>query len=120
MTIGTHINQCTQMGLEHTAFHVTVSVRFQDDYEDLAAAAVRRCEPTSHVGLWPGFSFFNHSCLPNTVHYVVGDAMVVRTTNDINKGVQPSQQQMLLSCISNSQVAWRIQTVQLAATCCRS
>jgi hypothetical protein len=60
---------------------------FADDYEDLAAAAVRGAAmPHSHVGLWPQFALFNHSCLPNTVHYLVGHAMVVRAVEDVPAG----------------------------------
>lgn len=71
---------------------------FGDAFEDLASAAVRGASmPHSHVGCWPAFSLFNHSCVPNTVHYVVGDNMVVRATEDVhagepacrNKGVPP-------------------------------
>jgi hypothetical protein len=60
---------------------------FADDYEDLAAAAVRGAAmPHSHVGLWPQFALFNHACLPNTVHYLVGHAMVVRAVEDVPAG----------------------------------
>ncbi|WIA19949.1 hypothetical protein OEZ85_005832 [Tetradesmus obliquus] len=60
---------------------------FADDYEDLAAAAVRGAAmPHSHVGLWPQFALFNHSCLPNSVHYLVGHAMVVRAVEDVAAG----------------------------------
>jgi hypothetical protein len=60
---------------------------FADDYEDLAAAAVRGAAmPHSHVGLWPQFALFNHSCLPNTVHYLLGHAMVVRAVEDVPAG----------------------------------
>jgi hypothetical protein len=56
-------------------------------YEDLAAAAVRGAtEPQSHTGLWPAFAMFNHSCTPNTVHYVVGRTMVVRAVEDVPAG----------------------------------
>jgi hypothetical protein len=60
---------------------------FGDAFEDLAAAAVRGAAmPHSHVGCWPAFSLFNHSCVPNTVHYVVGQQMVVRATEDVPAG----------------------------------
>jgi hypothetical protein len=60
---------------------------FGDAFEDLAAAAVRGASmPHSHVGCWPAFSLFNHSCIPNTVHYVVGENMVVRATEDVPAG----------------------------------
>lgn len=60
---------------------------FGDAFEDLAAAAVRGAHmPHSHVGCWPAFSLYNHSCIPNTVHYVVGRSMVVRATEDIPAG----------------------------------
>jgi hypothetical protein len=61
---------------------------FGDAFEDLAAAALRGARmPHSHVGCWPAFSLFNHSCVPNTVHYVVGQNMVVRATEDVPAGV---------------------------------
>ncbi|GBF93793.1 hypothetical protein Rsub_06125 [Raphidocelis subcapitata] len=59
---------------------------FGDDYEDLAAAAARGAGGRSCVGLWPAFAYFNHSCLPSTVHYVVGERMVVRAVQDIAEG----------------------------------
>lgn len=60
---------------------------FGDAFEDLAAAALRGARmPHSHVGCWPAFSLFNHSCVPNTVHYVVGQNMVVRATEDVPAG----------------------------------
>lgn len=60
---------------------------FGDAFEDLAAAAVRGARmPQSHVGLWPAFALFNHSCVPNTVHFVVGENMVVRATEDVPAG----------------------------------
>jgi SET and MYND domain-containing protein len=61
---------------------------FGDSFEDLAAAAVRSAPmPHSHVGCWPAFCLLNHSCIPNTVHYVVGQNMVVRATDDVPAGV---------------------------------
>lgn len=63
---------------------------FGDDYEDLAAAAVRGAAvPHSHMGLWPQFAMFNHACLPNAVHYNVGHALVVRAMEDVPAGRQP-------------------------------
>ena len=59
---------------------------FGDDYEDLAAAAARGAGARSVVGVWPGFSYFNHSCLPSTVHYVVNDGMLVRAVTDVAAG----------------------------------
>jgi hypothetical protein len=54
--------------------------------QDLASAAARGAGGRSVVGLWPGFSYFNHSCLPSTVHYVVGESMVVRAVTEIEAG----------------------------------
>ena len=59
---------------------------FGDDYEDLASAAARGAGGRSVVGLWPAFSYFNHSCLPASVHYVVGESMVVRAVQEIAAG----------------------------------
>ncbi len=69
-----------------TAARIIKANAFGDDYEDLASAAARGVGGKSVVGLWPGFSYFNHSCMPSTVHYVVGDAMVVRAVQDIAAG----------------------------------
>ena len=59
-----------------------------DAFEDLAAADLRTpAAPTrSHIGLWPAFSLFNHSCLPNCVHYVVGSTMLVRAVRAVAAG----------------------------------
>ncbi|KXZ47298.1 hypothetical protein GPECTOR_36g24 [Gonium pectorale] len=59
---------------------------FGDDAEDLAAAACRGEEPRGHIGLWPEFALLNHSCAPNAVNFVVGDAMVVRACRPIRAG----------------------------------
>ncbi len=59
---------------------------FGDDAEDLAACAVRGEAPRGHIGLWPEFSLFNHSCAPNAVNFVVGGAMVVRAVAPIREG----------------------------------
>jgi hypothetical protein len=76
-----------QQFTEHQAAQVVQLNAFGDDWEDLAAAAVRGAAvPHSHVGIWPQFSMANHSCLPNTVHYVVGHALVVRAVEDISAG----------------------------------
>lgn len=40
------------------------------------------------VGLFPLFSFFNHSCSPNACYMVVDDAMVVRASTDVKVGEQ--------------------------------
>lgn len=59
---------------------------FGDDYEDLGLAAMRGTTAQSQVGIWPRFSFFNHSCQPNTVHYVSGSSMIMRATEAIPAG----------------------------------
>lgn len=53
---------------------------------DLAAAALRGVEPVGHIGVWPEFSLLNHSCSPNTIHWVLGDTMVVRCATPIKSG----------------------------------
>ena len=42
--------------------------------------------PGSHVGVFPWFSFLNHSCCPNTSYMVLGDVMVVRAAADVAGG----------------------------------
>ncbi|GLC35445.1 hypothetical protein PLESTB_000206400 [Pleodorina starrii] len=59
---------------------------FGDDAEDLAACECRGEQPRGHIGLWPEFALFNHSCAPNTINYVVGEAMVVRASRHIKAG----------------------------------
>ncbi|KAF8063038.1 Orct2 [Scenedesmus sp. PABB004] len=72
---------------------------FGDDYEDLPAAAARGVAlPHSHVGLWPQFSLFNHACLPNAVHYVVGHCMVVRSVDDV-----PAGEELLVSYLGREE-----------------
>lgn len=76
----------TELSLERASQLVRYNA-FGDSFEDLAAAAVRGAHiPHSHVGCWPAFSLFNHSCVPNTVHYVVDKSMVVRATEDVPAG----------------------------------
>ncbi|GIL75583.1 hypothetical protein Vretifemale_5332 [Volvox reticuliferus] len=59
---------------------------FGDDTEDLAACECRGEQPRGHIGLWPEFALFNHSCAPNTTNYVIGDSMVVRACRPIRTG----------------------------------
>ncbi len=59
---------------------------FGDQYEDLAAATIKDVDPSSQIGLWPLFAMFNHSCAPNTVHYVVGSHMVIRAVQQVVAG----------------------------------
>ncbi|GIL64548.1 hypothetical protein Vafri_18447 [Volvox africanus] len=59
---------------------------FGDDTEDLAACECRGEQPRGHIGLWPEFALFNHSCAPNTSNYVIGDSMVVRACRPIKTG----------------------------------
>lgn len=81
---------------------------FGDAFEDLAAAALRGARmPHSHVGCWPAFSLFNHSCVPNTVHYVVGQNMVVRATEDVPAGWS--------MCDSSSSCRWQRVAVCVAS-----
>jgi hypothetical protein len=83
---GTTVSPAEGLSLERASQLVCFNA-FGDAFEDLAAAAVRGAHmPHSHVGLWPAFALFNHSCVPNTVHYVVGESMVVRATEDVPAG----------------------------------
>lgn len=83
---------------------------FGDGFEDLAAAALRGARmPHSHVGCWTAFSLFNHSCAPNTVHYVVGQNMVVRATEDVPAG--------RLMCDSSSSCRRQLVAACVASTC---
>lgn len=56
------------------------------DAEDLAAAACRGEQPRGHIGLFPEFALFNHSCAPNAINFVVGRSMVVRAAEPIKAG----------------------------------
>ena len=40
----------------------------------------------SHFGLWIVPSYFRHSCLPNTTHFVVDDVIFIRAGRDIQEG----------------------------------
>ncbi|EFJ44585.1 hypothetical protein VOLCADRAFT_118721 [Volvox carteri f. nagariensis] len=54
-----------------------------------AAATAAGCgevEVIGHLGLFPSFSFLNHSCLPNAVNFVVGGIMVVVAARKIRQG----------------------------------
>ncbi len=46
---------------------------FGDRFDDVVVAAIRGSNPIGgHVGLWPHFSLFNHSCIPNAIHFTIG------------------------------------------------
>jgi SET domain-containing protein len=49
---------------------------YSDVWQDLPALTVRGEGPTSLSGLWPLFSFINHSCVPNAAHSVIGSTRV--------------------------------------------
>ncbi|GLC38756.1 hypothetical protein PLESTM_000772400 [Pleodorina starrii] len=49
------------------------------------APARRRRGP---MGLWPEASLLNHSCIPNTVAYVVGDTLFVRAARRVGGGAE--------------------------------
>jgi SET and MYND domain-containing protein len=59
---------------------------YGEAHSDRAAAACREVPAVGHVGLWPAFALLNHSCAPNTTHWVLGDLMVVRAVTDIAAG----------------------------------
>lgn len=61
---------------------------YGDDYDDIAAALARGLKPRGHVGLWLEFSQLNHSCVPNAINLVIGDAMVCRAVAPIKAGAQ--------------------------------
>jgi hypothetical protein len=64
---------------------------YSDLHDDLAAAAAAAQDPVSLIGLYPEFSFFNHSCVPNCINWVLpGEprAMVVRAARNIPAGEQ--------------------------------
>jgi len=63
---------------------------FGDDYDDLALAALRGAPAAGHAGLWPAFSFLNHACAPNAVHFAVGGTMLVRAVSDVEAGEEVS------------------------------
>lgn len=64
---------------------------YGEAHSDRAAAACRGVPAVGHVGLWPAFALLNHSCAPNTTHWVLGDLMVVRAVTDIAAGEQRQQ-----------------------------
>lgn len=59
---------------------------FGDGFQDLPLALARGEEPKPQLGLWPEFSLINHSCLPNSVNYLMGDRMVVRAVSPVAAG----------------------------------
>lgn len=62
---------------------------YGDLHDDLAAAALAGEAPAAVIGLWPEFSMFNHSCVPNAINWVlpgVSRAMVVRAARNIPAG----------------------------------
>uniref|UniRef100_A0A7S0UK48 SET domain-containing protein n=1 Tax=Polytomella parva TaxID=51329 RepID=A0A7S0UK48_9CHLO len=59
---------------------------FGDEFEDLAMAEVSGLEARSFVGLWPGFTFLNHSCVPNCIHYTSNGIIRVRAARPISAG----------------------------------
>ncbi|KAF5841876.1 hypothetical protein DUNSADRAFT_10582 [Dunaliella salina] len=56
--------------------------------DDVILSTARGKELVGHVGLYPQFSLFNHSCVPNAVNYTVGPGhvMVVRAARHIPQG----------------------------------
>lgn len=52
---------------------------------------INRSQGAAFMGLYADFAMANHSCEPNTIHYVAGphDTMVVRATRDIAAGERP-------------------------------
>jgi hypothetical protein len=50
------------------------------------APQARGEEPRPQLGVWPEFSLLNHSCIPNSVNYLMGDRMVVRAVRPVAAG----------------------------------
>ncbi|GIL98592.1 hypothetical protein Vretimale_3943, partial [Volvox reticuliferus] len=48
--------------------------------------AGRWLQRPGHTGLWAEHAWMNHSCAPNVCNYVLGEAMVVRTSRPIRYG----------------------------------
>ncbi|GIL46813.1 hypothetical protein Vafri_3692, partial [Volvox africanus] len=48
--------------------------------------AERWLQRPGHTGLWVEHAWMNHSCAPNVCNYVLGEAMVVRTSRPIRCG----------------------------------
>jgi hypothetical protein len=71
--------------LTHVRTHACPSAP-GDDHEDLAASVARGEEARGHVGLWPAFAMLNHSCIPNSMNFVLGSSMAVRAVKDIPAG----------------------------------
>eukprot|EP00798_Chlamydomonas_sp_ICE-L_P007806 gene7806-1003_t len=47
-------------------------------------------ESKNGVGLWIRPSLFNHSCLPNSIYFSVGDVMFISTVRDVEAGEELS------------------------------
>eukprot|EP00798_Chlamydomonas_sp_ICE-L_P021169 gene21169-28065_t len=57
-----------------------------EEFQDIGACALRAEEPSGHIGLWPEPALINHSCAPNATHFVIGDRLMVRATEEIPQG----------------------------------
>lgn len=72
---------------------------YGDFHQDRVVAACRQQANRPHVGLWPEFSLLNHSCVPNAIHLVVGNRMVVRAVRDIPAGKEVTINYLGRSCL---------------------
>jgi hypothetical protein len=79
-----HLQGAAERGPDLSA--VVATYAFGDEHDELLCAARGGYKATSQVGLWAPFGLLNHSCAPNTVHYVVKSRMVVRAVADIAAG----------------------------------
>lgn len=59
---------------------------YGEESQDLITASTRADDIHSVLGIWPAFSMFNHSCLPNAVYYTIRDRMVVRAIAAVAAG----------------------------------
>lgn len=59
---------------------------FGDEFPDLPAAMARNDIPDGLLGLWPEFSFLNHSCVATAINKVIGSCMVVRACRAVPAG----------------------------------
>lgn len=92
-----------------------------DAYDDLACASLLGQAPSSHVGLWPGFTLLNHSCMPNCVHYIAaGHLMVVRASQVGQRGppAGPAIHQHDTDTVLTCCTAWYLHTVTVELSYC--
>ena len=59
---------------------------YGEPHSDYAVARLLQQGTGGFVGLWPEFAMLNHSCAPNTIHWVLRHHMVVRAVKGIAAG----------------------------------